>query len=70
MRQRFMQVLGSEDQEDVMTDVVRRFWTRRQAAVDHASGTRSPSRAAPPRRSSTSPPPRGVRAQQKAQDRR
>jgi hypothetical protein len=28
MRQRLMQVLGSEDQDDVMTDVVRRFWTR------------------------------------------
>ena len=28
MRQRLMQVLGSEDSEDVMTDVVRRFWTR------------------------------------------
>jgi hypothetical protein len=28
MRQQLMQVLGSEDPEDVMTDVVRRFWTR------------------------------------------
>jgi hypothetical protein len=28
MRQRLMQVLGSEDQDDEMTDVVRRFWTR------------------------------------------
>jgi hypothetical protein len=28
MRHRLMQVLGSEDQDDVMTDVVRRFWTR------------------------------------------
>jgi hypothetical protein len=28
MRQRFMQVLGSEGDDEVMTDVVRRFWTR------------------------------------------
>ena len=28
MRQRLMQVLGTEDGDDVMTDVVRRFWTR------------------------------------------
>jgi hypothetical protein len=28
MRQQFLQVLGSPDSNDEMTDVVRRFWTR------------------------------------------
>ncbi len=28
MRQQLMEVLGTEESEDVMTDVVRRFWTR------------------------------------------
>lgn len=28
MRQRLLQVLGTEDGDDEMTDVVRRFWTR------------------------------------------
>jgi hypothetical protein len=28
MRQRLLQVLGTEEGEDVMTDIVRRFWTR------------------------------------------
>jgi len=28
MRQQLMQVLGSEDHDGEMTDVVRRFWTR------------------------------------------
>jgi hypothetical protein len=28
MLQRFMQVLGTEEENEVMSDVVRRFWTR------------------------------------------
>jgi hypothetical protein len=28
MRQRFMQVLQADDQDDAQSDVLRRFWTR------------------------------------------
>ena len=28
MRQRFMQVLQTDDQDDAQSDVLRRFWTR------------------------------------------
>ena len=57
-----------EDQDDVMTDVVRRFWTRAKPLSTALPVPASPSRAAPPRRSSISRRGSGRNAQ--AQDRR
>ncbi len=68
MRQRFMQVLGSEDQDDVMTDVVRRFWTRAKPLSTACPMPRPPLESRPA--AQVVDLATWVRAQRQAQDRR
>jgi hypothetical protein len=70
MRQRLMQVLGSEDQDDVMTDVVRRFWTRAKPLSTALPAPRPPLESRHAAQVVDLAAARRVRAQQKAQDRR
>jgi hypothetical protein len=42
MRQRLMQVLSSDEQDDLTTDVLRRFWSRAKPLPARPHVTQSP----------------------------
>jgi hypothetical protein len=68
MRQQFLQVLGSPEPHDEMTDVVRRFWTRAKplsrrpgpplGGLDASSADNAPKLATPTSPTSPEPTPR------------